>query len=76
MYDSEVAENTDNHVVLTNVAYRRAAAYLHEEGRPVDQCAVRIGVTKIRREIGVEPGYVDLVNSADIVAIEIRQSGL
>src|SRR5262245_6880430 len=73
MNDGEVAENADDDVVFANVFDRRAATDLRQKGGTIDKAAVGIGIVKVGREIGVEPGNVGLVDGSHVIAVELTQ---
>ena len=72
--DGEIAEHTDDHVVLADILDRGAATDLRKKGLAVDEGAVGVGVEKIGREVGVKPSDIGFIDGTDVVAIEVLQS--
>ncbi len=59
--------------MLAQTLHRRSAPDLREEGRPVDQRAVGIGVEEVLRQVAVEPLHIGLVDRPDELTVEVPQ---
>jgi hypothetical protein len=72
--DGEIAEDSDDHIVLADVLDRGATTDLRKKGLAVGEGAIGVGVEEIGREVGVKPGDVGFIHGTDVVAIEVLQS--
>ena len=72
--DGEIAENTDDHVVLADILDRGAATDLRKKGFAVDEGTIGVGVEEIGREVGIKPSDIGFIHGTDVVAIELLQS--
>src|SRR5690606_34125748 len=73
MNEGEVAQEADAHVLLAQLAYRRATADLGEELRAIEQRAIRVHVHEVGREVLLEPCGAGFVDRAHVLVIELGE---